>query len=83
MTSEEAKTKWCPMARVATTIHDWDNAESGIGGAACNRGNDNDMTDTAKCLGSDCAVWMETDNEGSGCGLVASAVPLKIYQRGG
>ncbi|MEE9540338.1 MAG: hypothetical protein V3V85_02450 [Candidatus Thorarchaeota archaeon] len=69
MKEEEAKTKWCPMARVATAIHDWDHAETGIGAAACNRGNENEMTEDANCLGTACMMWRGSEHVG-GCGLV-------------
>ena len=61
MTEEEAKTKWCPMARVSTLIEGLDYNQTAVGGAACNRpaeGN-NMMSDNALCIASDCMLWRE------------------------
>ena len=56
-TEAEAKTKWCPMARVNTLVTGVDYNETAVGGAACNRSPPNLMTELPNCLGSDCAVW--------------------------
>lgn len=56
MTEEEAKTKWCPMARTGLS--------AGSGGAAVNRSVAGNMRDTpfsvyyeTRCLGSGCMMW--------------------------
>jgi hypothetical protein len=49
MTEEEAKTKWCPFARVSMA---W---QSSIGSA--NRGLTEDEKPLANCIGSACMAW--------------------------
>ena len=49
MTEDEAKAKWCPMARYATganpaTYGDWNTFPGGVGSAN-------------RCQGSDCMAW--------------------------
>jgi len=52
MTEEEAKTKWCPFARVL----DWGAAAEGF--AAPNRWHDGMHTGKiANCIGSACMAW--------------------------
>ena len=50
MTEDEAKTKWCPMAR------EWgdENSYNRVLGKA---------DEHTKCIASDCMMWIATDNE--------------------
>lgn len=55
MTEEEAKTKWCPFARVP-------GISLGGHGIAINRSTEDDPKQkslTPKCIGSDCMAWRE------------------------
>ena len=68
MTEDEAKTKWCPMARVVVgTI-----SESM---AACNRsiqGMPPDLEAQTRCIASACMMWRPIDiGRGGYCGLAA------------
>ena len=49
MTEEEARTKWCPFARVAI---EW---QASIGSA--NRGAADDEKPLTRCIGSACMAW--------------------------
>ena len=52
MSEDEAKTKWCPHARVATY------AMGGDGGmAATNKVSNGKIRDGARCIGSECMAW--------------------------
>ena len=53
MTEEEAKIKWCPMARVPVLI----------AGAisSCNR--ENETSGMIKCVASDCMMWREISTQ--------------------
>jgi hypothetical protein len=65
MTEEEAKTKWCPNARIAMIAH----GES----VSCASNRDISLlvapnsfdpaTDVTKCLASGCMAWRWIDNE--------------------
>ena len=67
LTEEEARTKWCPMARVA---FEWthggtiDNQGFQVGGrpssATVNRGAD--LSSHCNCIASECVMWVRTDN---------------------
>ena len=50
----EAREKWCPMARLEGDYSD----ELGA-----NRTKSGRIPDAAKCIGSDCMMWVATDNE--------------------
>jgi len=54
MTEDEARTKWCPFARV---IHFHDNDHQGIAPAAGNRGCHGYPKPEARCIASDCMAW--------------------------
>lgn len=54
MIEDEAKTKWCPFAREASTPGGW------------NRGVFSDGP-RSKCLGSQCMAWRATDREAVPC----------------
>lgn len=57
-TVEEAKTKWCPEARISTIVTGCDYEETPIGGAACNRPMiDNIMVDNTACIADKCMHW--------------------------
>ena len=67
MTEEEAKTKWCSFARVATLAG---NAVGNIGADTKTR----QMIPLAHCIGSDCMAWRvhpdRSEDSGEGyCGL--------------
>ena len=49
MTEEEAKTKWCPMVRLEGQYE---------GETACNRSYSGDIADAAKCIASNCMMWI-------------------------
>jgi len=71
MTEEEAKMKWCPMARVVIDA---------VGYASGNRfgGTDEgkELYEKCVCIASDCMMWVVEPNtyenmgEGGRCGLV-------------
>lgn len=59
-TEDEAKSKWCPMARV----HCPD------AGCSDNRDADGERLGVANCVASDCMLWCWDDDEYRGwCGL--------------
>jgi hypothetical protein len=62
MTEEEAKTKWCPFARVAVYC-----GSPSIG--SCNRYRNGPINDP-KCFGSDCAVWIYEQKDYGHCGMI-------------
>lgn len=64
MTEEEAKTKWCPFARVQTVLYDKTRGPEAIIGAG--GGHNRTPSETREaikaplasfCVGSGCAVW--------------------------
>jgi hypothetical protein len=55
VTEAEAKTKWCPQARVA--IGEDFETGSGIQFIAANRAEDFPNPHHARCLGSECMAW--------------------------
>ncbi|AWJ88895.1 hypothetical protein Sp245p_03375 [Azospirillum baldaniorum] len=57
MTEEQARSKWCPHARVNTLVTGWDHAETAVGGAACNRSDERTMYEKPNCIASDCMAW--------------------------
>lgn len=53
MTEEDARKKWCPMARIGL-VH----------GMAVNKhAADKGVDEDTRCLASDCMMWRATDNE--------------------
>ena len=66
MTSNEAKTKWCPFTRVALTAGMSANRTATMG-----RGGYADIEEETRCLGNACAAWHEEyPNDVTGyCGL--------------
>ncbi len=64
MLESEARTKWCPFYRVSMSglaVMDNRGTEySVITSGGIRSGPPNDYS---KCLGSDCALWVETDSE--------------------
>ena len=59
MTEQEAKTKWCPFARVTwqTDATSWNRVQDGAGNVDEGTGN------ACKCLGSDCMAWRATKGD--------------------
>ncbi len=58
LTEEEAKTKWCPMARVSVDEL-----------PECNRGDNDENPWYSRCIASACMMWV-TRYDGKGfCGL--------------
>lgn len=53
MTEDEAKTKWCPMARG----QNWDDRRSEDGSFTANRLQSGDPLAACLCLGSRCMMW--------------------------
>lgn len=51
MTEAEAKTKWCPMARVVAAGH-----------SSGNTFTDGKSVDYVKCIGSACMAWRRVEN---------------------
>jgi len=49
MTEEEARKKWCPMARVFSGTNQWV--------CACNRNMLDRDSKKANCIASDCMMW--------------------------
>lgn len=59
MTEEEAKTKWCPFARVGVRWMDSQAASlADLTAVAVNRGEN--AAEQARCLGSACMAWRWT-----------------------
>lgn len=70
MTEAEAKTKWCPMARVLVS----DSAGTGTANRLplmqCGPNGEYRPDTSANCLGSACMVWCSGHAAGTGyCGL--------------
>lgn len=70
MTEDEAKAKWCPLARVWDIGMDrapvsFNRVEYGI--------NRLEVPDSALCLGSGCMAWRWTGKETGFCGIAGSA----------
>jgi hypothetical protein len=64
MNEEEAKTKWCPMARV----------QSAETGPAYNVRDNGLFINEIKCIASDCMMWREIDAiKGGYCGLAGKS----------
>ena len=65
MTEDEAKTKWCPQARVSAGIqYNAANRRS-----PTYRGDPPLMLDGGNCIGSGCMAWRETSTQHGYCGL--------------
>ena len=67
MKIEDARTKWCPFARVATRFDD------GVAGAACNRGHPHDMDASINCIADKCMLWIRyspLQGGGGQCGMM-------------
>lgn len=68
MTESEARTKWCPMVRVAQSF----GSSRGDENHGVNRLN----TFDCNCIGSQCAVWVEDSRAAAGlaatghCGMI-------------
>ena len=64
MTEDEAKTKWCPQARVATERH-------ADGGSNRVQYADRswDTTLGSRCIASACMAWRTTSSQHGYCGL--------------
>lgn len=62
MTEDEAETKWCPFARVASPILDttrtWNGSNPKIGAETVNRGRRQD--EWPLCIASTCMAWRWT-----------------------
>jgi hypothetical protein len=74
MTEEEAKTKWCPMARYLAIFRNGSGSIDSI--AAYNRGLDDSGLNKSQCIASDCMMWRlrrfrEDDADGY-CGLAGN-----------
>lgn len=65
MTEDEAKTKWCPFARMLSHIYSQDGAGRTFeGGYSYNRSPDHGegyLPTGAKCIGSACMAWRWND----------------------
>lgn len=62
MTESEAKTKWCPFARIAH-----------VSGATANSRAHNDPDLSQDCIGSACMAWRWNHERGGGyCGLAGA-----------
>lgn len=69
MTEEEAKMKWCPMARVFVA-DGVGAANRGLPGIDAGPGGEKVEDLSANCLGSRCMVWCAGHKTGHGsCGL--------------
>jgi hypothetical protein len=55
MTEDEAKTKWCPMARTSSALE---------GCCSINRLYVSSVTTETRCIASDCMAWRCIDREG-------------------
>ena len=54
MTEKEARKRWCPMARIR------DDEENGL---SVNRHSEHGIPISCMCMGSECMMWVATDNE--------------------
>ena len=73
MKTEDALTKWCPFARVATRFDDGVDASVTVAGAACNRGNPHDLDGSITCVADKCMLWLPYAKEfgpGGQCGMM-------------
>jgi hypothetical protein len=85
MTEEEAKTKWCPFARIAVPFTSTE-TDKIVGVGSANRvglsprvsiggSTDRSNPESARCLGSACMAWRTSETYGDGsvyrgfCGL--------------
>ena len=79
MTEDEAKTKWCPMARASAL----EECRTGVATYSYNRAGTASLPDDCMCIASDCMVWTKTmvmmirddvsgfvDVEDGRCGLI-------------
>lgn len=68
ITEEQAKTKWCPFARVYHGTLD---------SPAYNRRHDDELPSRASCLGSDCMAWRwdHPSQQPSGIGYASNGTP--------
>lgn len=69
MTEEEAKTKWCPQARVATYATDGDQMMT-----AANKTSGGEIRTGARCIASACMAWRWSEAKRSEgfCGLAGA-----------
>ncbi len=71
VSEEDAKTKWCPFARIYP-------GEPGM--PAANRHNQHNDDDPANCIAARCMAW-RIDSDGAGyCGLAGSPQVLNTYK---
>ena len=83
MTEEEARAKWCPMARAQTLVIGVDYAQAGAGGAGGKSEDSDKMWDKPNCLASGCMMWVpegQTTYFPGGCGLVLHLHPLRLTE---
>jgi hypothetical protein len=62
LTEAEAKTRWCPFARVKqlTTVRDTDRGVHDHSTVAVNRDKDGSIVESVCCIGSACMAWRGT-----------------------
>jgi len=74
MKTEDALTKWCPFARVATYTHAYSEGGTEINdGMSCNRGDPKEMWESANCVADKCMLWIPYPKEfglGGRCGMM-------------
>lgn len=68
MTEDEAKAKWCPLARSTSwvKVDEWTVATA-------NREDDGGVLANCNCIGSGCMAWRWTGKETGFCGIAGSA----------
>jgi len=67
MQIEDALTKWCPFARVATRFDDGIDENVTVAGAACNRGHPHDLGGSVNCVADKCMLWNDMRGQ---CGML-------------
>lgn len=77
MTEEEAKTKWCPFARVRVAYGNTVSASN----RSCGSGFENEIRNTSKCIASDCMAWRVFPITGMGRGEDLSSGYCGLAQR--
>ena len=70
MKIEDAWTKWCPFARVATYVHARSESMAEVNAAmSCNRGDLKEMSERPVCIATQCMLWNGDGIEGQ-CGMM-------------
>ena len=75
MKESEAKTKWCPLARIATADRNGDNCST-VAPNRVVRGPG--VTDMANCIGSACMAWQRVSDTEGYCGAFGLPPDMQV-----